>query len=424
MKKFIISIICTFLIFFNINTSFAKINEECPIIASPSTEISDFLKNTRKIISNINSELNWQSTNNSYNKSFSELISLWNSIISWDNYFLEFNFKVREPLFNNVPRPILRDNELLTNEINNLNRLLSNYAKKWYLNIKISSDKICNWVENCNLKGQIRVWNVIIKIIDSIKNIRKIIQEAAVGKTKKTWDECSNLIWISKTKCDNIFTTYINAKNTCVDDSKKESILKIWLNFDKAEKSIQKWKDAITLLMWNDTENIKYEQLEEELLKKELAKQWLSWNQAQQILDNLKEYNHNWWYSLTNNPISNIIKTVTNSIDENQLSELEQFKQSIIEVFKWWKKEVSISKLNEEFKNKKSENITYYDIDSLYKEMTPLAKMQDLDSNQILREITNMNIYISQANNTLEEAIPLSQKTCKQQKTSEWWICE
>ncbi len=417
-KKLLIIILVSFWFFSN-NIVNAKIPESCKIKSSPSKELNEYLKNIRKIISNINSNLP-QKEINSLDKSNSEALRLWNSIFSWNDYFTEWSFKVQEPLLNNIPRPIIRDNKLLTNEIEKLNRLMSLYAKRWFLDLNINSTKICEWIDNCKISNNI--WKALIKIISSTKDLRLLIQKAATDK--KLEEECKNIIWISEKKCRKIFNDYLDAKQECVDDNKKESILKIWLNFKYTENWIKKWKDAWALLTWNNTLD-NYEEIEKNLLKKELSKQWLSWHQTQQILDNLNEYNWKWWvvhkgFTLNNNPISNITKTILKAVDKNQLGELEIFKKSITELFKNKQKEASISQINQTFQEKKKENISNYNINTVYEQMIPLAQAQDLDTNQIVREIIIMNIEISQANNILDKTIPLSQETCNQQDQWNW----
>ncbi len=413
---FIISIL-----FFTLST-FAwdsKTFGECSIQDNTPKIINNYLKNLGKIISNLNSNINKKAIkqkSNSWSKNknilFSEATWLWNSLTSWNDYTLEFKYWLYEPIFNNVPSQIKRDHKRVSSQLDKLNNLMSQYTKKWYLNIKVNGSKVCNWIENCKLSDYMYTsWDILIKLISSTKNIKSLIELWVTDKGNNP-NLCKNVFFISNSDCNNIYWIYNTAKQECQDTWVWDKIKKAATNFKFAKNWIQKWQDAWALLTW-DTNSDEYKNLERKLLSQELSRQWVPTNQAAQILKNLDDYNSWASVSIFNNPIWNITNSITNII--SQKDELETFKDSIFDLFKKDKKDITIKELNSEITKKKESNKTNLEINKLYQEQLPLAKMQDLDTNQIVGEIIRMNNSVMIANNTLWDTIPFSQKTCNAQ---------
>ena len=425
MKKNIKSIlkIAIFIIYFtSINISFAETKWTCQIKNWQPDIIKNYLKDLRKVASKIITESNKTNNNSkSLAQSKSEMLWLYNAFTSWNNYSVEWDFWLIEPIFNNVPREFYRDTKVLSNEINRLDNIMSRLTKKWVLKNKIKSENICNWINNCHLNNT--SWDALIQLITSTRNVKEIIQRAWANQ-KNNVNLCKNILFIDKNSCLQIYKIYKNAKQECQDNKTERKIKNISSNFKLSDKWIKQWKDAWALLIWEDTSLEKYNQLEKQLLQKELNRQWVNSEQAEQILKNLDDYNNNGWYSLTNNPISNIAKTINNAIDPETKDELGNFIDSIAEVFKdKTKKEVPISKLIELTKKNQKKSISKFDINKIYKEQLPLAQMEDLDSSKIVWKIIKMNNSIWVSINTLERTIPLSKKVCNAQW--QWdWICE
>jgi len=424
MKKYIklyLKIIIFIIFISSINISFAETKASCQIKDWQPDIIKEYLKNLRNVTWKIITEAN-KTTNNpkSLAQSNSEMLWLYNLFTSWNNYWVEWNFWLKEPIFNNVPKEFYRDTKLLSNEIKKLDNIMSRLTKRWALKNKISSNTICNWLTNCKDKLADYSWDALIQLITSTRNIKEIIQRAWANQKNKV-KLCDNVLLISKQSCLEIYTIYKNAKQDCQDDKTEKRISDINFNFRYSEEWLQAWKDAWALLLWPDWKNEKeldeYHKLEKELLKKELDRQWIWWDQAKQILKNLDEYNYkSTWYTLTNNPISNIVKTINNAIDPETKSELSNFLDSIADVFKDKEtNEVPISELVELTKKNQQTNISKFDIIKIYNEQLPLAQMQDLDTSEIVGKILDMNHSVSVSINTLDKAIPLSKKVCNAQ---------
>ena len=423
MKKHLKSYlkIIIFIIFISsINISFAETKTSCQIKDWQPDIIKDYLKNLRSITWKIVTESN-KTTNKSKSiaQSNSEMLWLYNLFTSWNNYWVEWNFWLKEPIFNNVPKEFYRDTKLLSNEINKLDNIMSRLTKKWALKNKINSNKICNWYNNCSNKLPDYSWDALIQLITSTRNIKEIIQRAWANQ-KNNVKLCNNVLLIEKQSCLQIYKIYKNAKQECQDDKTEKKISNINFNFRYSEEWLQAWKDAWALLLWPDWKNKKeleeYHKLEKKLLNDELSRQWITWYQAEQILNNLDEYNNKDWYTKSNNPISNIAKTISNAIDPETKSELNSFLDSVADVFKdKWSKEVPISKLVELTKKNQKKSISKFDIIEIYNEQLPLAQMQDLDTSEIVGKILDMNHSVSVSINTLDKAIPLSKKACNAQ---------
>jgi len=396
----------------------------CTIKDNSPQIINNYLKNLRKILSNLNSNIIKQaikekSDSLSKNKNifYSEATWLWNSLTSWDDYSTEFKYWLYEPIFNNVPSQIKRDHKKISNQLDKLNNLISQYTNKWYLNIKVNGSKICNGIDNCKLSNyMLTSWDILIKLVSSTKNIKTLIELWVTDKGNNP-SLCNNVFFISDSECNKIYNIYYTAKQECQDTWTWDKIKKAATNFKFAKDWIQKWKDAWALLTWN-TNSDKYKKLEKKLLSQELSRQWVPTNQAAQILKNLDNYNNWKSVSIFNNPIWNITNTITNIISPEQKNELKKFKNSIFSLFtkdKKDKKEITIKELMTETTKKTKASQIKLDIEKAYQEQLPLAKMQDLDTNQVVGEIIRMNNSVIIANNTLWKTIPFSQKTCNAQ---------
>jgi hypothetical protein len=421
MKKISYYIILFFSIFNFSSLVYAETKEACQIIDWKPEVIENYLKNLRKVTSNIVSQSsnNWN-WNSSISKSKSEVVRLYNSLVSWWNYIVEWDFYLYEPIFNNLPKEIIRDVKSISNELKKLDNIMSKLAKKWTLKKEIEIEKVCNWLPNCSNKLEKISWEALIQVIWSTKNILEIIQRAWASD-KNNVKLCNNVLFIDKNSCLSIYKIYSNAKQECQDDKYEKKIENISLNFEYADKWIAEWKEAWALLIWANSKKAEYDELEKKLLRDELSRQWIWANQAEQILKNLDEYNWAWWYTKNNNPISNISKTIVNAIDPENKDELVAFKESIAEIFKKKTiKTVTIADLTDLTKKKQIENISKFNIDKIYKEQLPLAQMEDLDTSEIVWKILRMNNSLSISINTLEDTIPISKKVCNAQWNWLW----
>lgn len=414
MKKIII----TFFVLLFFSNPFTAFWESCSIKDSTPEELIEYVVNVRKIVSNITT--NATKTDSSLKKTQNQFLRWLNTLSSWNNYKTEFDFFVLKPLTSEIPTPIKRDDKYLWNEIDWLNSYLWSIVRRWYYNSFIEKDVACSWVsEQCDLEWT--AWEIVIKLIENTNNIRHLLQ---LSVTWHPWDFNSSLILVNKNFKNTITSLYSeNQVIACSNiewwffDQIAKAISNLSLNDKYAEKGIQKWKDAWALLIWNKVDK----EEEKNLLLRELWRQWVSWDYTKAILKNLDDYNGAWWYTMENNFIVNSFNRIQNSINK----QINAFSESIKKNF-WTdknKKSTSISeftKTSEEVDNSKKIEIK---IEELYKSQIPLAQMQDLDTSKITTQIIKMHADIWISINTLNKAIPISQKVCRDQ----WfglWKCE
>lgn len=428
-NKYYISIIYTFLLFIN-SSVFAE--EKCIIDSSPPEELLTYIKDSIKITNNIKSLVKKETKALKTDRIWAELIRWYNSIISHSNYINEFKFFLYEPIFNEIPYQIMRDDKIMANEIKRLDKFYYSLAKNWYYNILLKkNEEICKWVsdkDNCSfIKDKIKwkkAWDIILDIINNTRKIRTLMQNASMNK----WDAINLLIvnddfpWI-------IYKDYSEAKEGC---SWKEwwflkqvttKINNIWNNTKYADKWVKAWEEAWTLLLWTDKESLnQYAATEKKLLKKELSKQWLNWSQTDAIMWNLDDFNSWWgWYDYSTNPISNSFEAINNSINDN----LDGFTDSISKNFQSDSdKAVSISSIQWVKTVIEDQNIIEKNIITKYKEKLPLTATQDLNTNRINTQLINMHTNIWISINILDETCPISEIVCKSQWANLWWLCD
>lgn len=410
MKK----IFFTFFVLIILSVTQHSYAADCPIEGWPPKSIETYVKDLRKVIWNITSEaLKQEWTFPIWDK----LLAWMSSIISWQDYSTEFDFYITEPIFNDIPNQIRRDDKMFSREILNIERYLGQISKKWLYEAKITNP--CTWVdgEKCMLKEG-RAWNLIVQLLDNTKKIKNSIQYSTIWK----WIyETDSLILTNQDLVKDIKITYKTSKILCSHSDWwffkeiKKKITEISTNNKLAVEWINEWEKAWRILTWlSDNES---SSLEKELLKKELSRQSVSGDQAEMILANLNNYNNKWGYSLENNPITNTYNSITNSISK----EWNSFSKSISDWFTDNPKEkVSIQSL---IKNEDKIDNTFSiktDIQDLYEKQLPLSQIQDLNNTKLLWKIIDIHSSLWVNINLLEKTIPVSQKVCNDQAEAKW----
>lgn len=395
---------------------------ECRIQNSAPEELKNHVKDIRKIVSNVTSNVNtWEKSNN-LKKTWKELLRWLNSMTSWQWFETEFEFSLVKPITSEIPYPIKRDDFFLKREIDNLNNYLENIAKRWYYDVYIEKSEVCYWIRNCELEW--KAWDIIISLVDNTRKIRQLLQLSAVWHP---WDFNDELIIVDTGFINMIKTNYSEFQvKECSESSEdwffkqiKDAIWEISLNNELAENGTKKWTDAWDLLIWNKIE----ESEEKRILEEELSRQWVWWDQNDAIMQNLDDYNNAWWFSKENNFTTNSFNKIQNSIN----TQWDQFSESVSSIF-WKEKDSNIQKTSISNFVRTSEEIDRANnikiiIEELYKSQIPLAQMQDLDTTKITTQVIKMhnNLWISI--NVLEKTIPISQKVCRDQAF--WkWQCE
>lgn len=427
MKKIVI----TFFVFIAIiNNTYAV---GCVIENESSPLLLDYLENNRKIIKTISTQLSEDTTNQSlakniddeYNKTKNSWLKIYNQIFNFDSYYSYFNYFATFPISNEVPREVKRDYKLLESEWKWIKYYLDQIVKNWKWEVIIKN--ICNNITvNCDFTEEMTAAEIIWKLTANNEAIMDLFRNAVI------WEIYKNPTKI--TLINNNFELEIQTNYNIVAYSKcgekkwwffetiSKKIQEIWELNKEWKDWIQKWKDAIDLMLWNDTKNEKYSEAEKRLLKNELSKQWISWDSQSNTLDSLEKYNSE-WLSKDNNFIKNTFNNTRVKLEKK----LRTFKSEIIWDFfdkKTWNS-VNIESTISAQKNSTDTNKIKEDIDKQYLELLNLSADSETNTINVRSRILNINSDLINSINTLNKICPNSVEVCNSQDSWKWdcWKC-
>ena len=188
MKKFLI----TFFIFiFGINFA----NADCDISSWPSEWLQKYFDNLGKILNNINSQANSieSDPNVYYTTMRSYAIRVSSNTFNFSNFFQEINFTAFAPLWNEIPKEFKRDYERLKQNMDKINSVRDNIAKRWVEDYNCYKswencdlNKICSWVDKCEFKDWTKLWDILEAVAINHKNIERIYLSYVSSKTYDT----------------------------------------------------------------------------------------------------------------------------------------------------------------------------------------------------------------------------------------------
>lgn len=402
-------------------TSITNATGDCLILNTTSPVITKYLENNRKVIRNITNEItssNEKPDLNLKNKS----LAMINNLISLEWYISYFEYYVSFPISNDISNEVKRDYRLLESEWEWLNSYLKTISNKWYNNpIK----NACNWVTNCELSWS--SFEIVWKLIQNQSKIINLYRQAVMWDLKDT----TKIEWLIlvDNKDNKFITELINNYwywNNCTASEWSffakiwKKIKSIWDYENNYKNWVNEWKEAIALLYWK-WNNSKKNEYEEDLLKKELSRQWIYWDKAEIILKNLQDFNSNWWYNSNNNFISNTYDNFKSQI----IKEKEKFNTNVIDEFKNLAKQTDTkpitSILNEQEKVKVNKFIAE-SVSKVYNSELPFIEISNQNSLLIRTDIINMHNNLNNSINKLNELYKISEKVCNDQDT--WnWIC-
>lgn len=420
MKK---TIITSLLLILTLQSAFA----ECSIKDSSADVLKDYIWNLRKVVSKVTSDLwqNW-SDKSTITKIEQDFIRGINRVIDFDWYYSSFEFTVLQ-LTNEVPYEIKRDRNLLKNELTYLQNYLERIVRRWYANNSIKD--VCSWLENCTLS-----WNWQQVITELIKNTSKIItlyENSILGDSTTFSNSDFILVW------PNFKDEFVKSynKQILMDCSSSE-----WWFWDRASKSMEKisldsqymkdatkkWIEAWDLLTWKISKE-EERQMERDLLRKELSRQWIPANQAQVIMDNLERYNQEWWFSAWNNFFTNSFNSIASagwkfiSTFWSFISWIADLWKSIWSMFSsdsnWW---VSTEFINTETSSKDNTKLMFEKMQKLYAEEQLYAWQEVIIDEKIVDELIDLHINLSNIAKTLDWTVENSENACKEQSVWEW----
>ncbi|PIE85512.1 hypothetical protein CSA08_01495 [Candidatus Gracilibacteria bacterium] len=400
---------------------------ECKIKDGPPGIIKDYFSNVRKVVSNIAKEASNKYTPKSdkgftrdYINAANSLAGMWNNISNWGFYSSTSRFFVIYPLSNEIPVEVMRDNNLIEKEIENLNKFTKKLVEKGYGNIILTNS--CDGVNNCELNGT--TVQILGKLIKSTSDLGELFRLSILDE-KYTFG--GDIILVPENFRE-VFSNYYNVyTNKDCSDSEggfmyriKKSFNKIINNFKSGSEGISKWEQAIALLNRN-TDFLGNKDDEIRLLKKELSRQGVSLNNSEAIIQNLKNYHENKGYTWDNNFISNSYDSVKKS-SKKLYNTFKKLKTEFSSTFKQWsdlgnKKQTSISELARIDMNLKVSEQIGLEILEKFNAEKDFALSEDISNTNIKGRILNLHIQITQGISTLVKIIPIAEKVCNKQAT-------
>jgi hypothetical protein len=342
-------------------------------------------------------------------------------------------------MLNDLPIAMDRDLSILENETDWLRNYLETIVKKWYSWVKLTSDEVCDWVKNCNLK-----WSTIDIVWQLIKNNTQITTLYKQIVTKNNQATTLDLILTEELSSEFIIQlTNSYWKDTISDcnklkgegaeadsfgqriDDAKQAIL---LNNDLWKDWIKKWKDAWKLLVWS-SDNKDYATLERDLLAKELSKQGLSTSTQAIMLKNLADFNSDSHSMLDNNFIQNSYQQIINAwvkvkdwFNEatKNLLDWEDTKKINNEASVWINK-----LLNSSQKTDITESIKK-NLDLIYRKHINYASIESYSTVKLQTDIIKMHNKIKNSSEILRQTCELAVKVCNDQWKWKWncWSCK
>lgn len=429
MKKILITF---FIIFTSISSTYAS---NCMIKDKSINSLNEYIENNRIVINNINKQLIEgeeskekslnQETENEYNKVKTSWLKIYNNIFHFDSYYSYFKYFASFPISNEIPYEVKRDYRLLENEWKGIKSYLNNIVYNWQTDLIIKN--VCNWVKwNCDFAQEIKAWELIWKLTANNEAIMDLFRNAV------TWEIYKNPTQITLVNNNfklDIQTYYsIEYYSKCSEekwwffDTIMTSIKQIWTLNKQAKDWIQKWKDAVDLMLWNDTNNESYAEAEKRLLKNELSKQWISWDNQSNMMDSLDKYNSEW---LSKN--NNFIKNTFNNTRLKLENKLKEFKDEVIwDFFKDKQDEIiNINSVIKAQNNSTNTNEIKENIDKIYLELMNFSAVSENNTINLRAKLIEMHTDLSNSINILEISCPKAVKICNEQDYGRWncWKC-
>ncbi len=155
------------------------------------------------------------------------------------------------------------------------------------------------------------------------------------------------------------------------------------------------------------------EKTENKLLSGFLAQQWISWSQADVLLDNHSRYGSGWVSA--SNPLFNSAQYS----QANAKNEIDSFAETVQEEFS--KREtvpiVALATVNSEIKA--SEDLKK-EIKSIFEDQLPFSQSQDVVAQELQLRIIRMHFSLIKTIDILEKYTKTAQKLCDKQWRGLW----
>lgn len=430
MKK-ILKIFFIISIFF-INFWISSANE-CKIENDTWESLKNYIKNTEKILNNISAQINWwNSALNNYS------LKVLNDIFNYDNLtnkqiFASFHRKAQE-----VPKEIERDYKKLEELDKKLYQIIN---KIWENNISSKkANNICSWITNCGFTNNDSLWDITRNIAQNQEKVKSIYLKVIAWEKDFRDDICENWIlkvqWciflVEKNFIENLKENYL-PENSLICSEKngffkeiKEKSNNIFQNNKSAKDWIQKWKEAWAMVNGiNPLPKEQKEKIERELLKKELNRQWVSWEQQQNILNSLDKYNNDWWFK-NNNFFTNSFESTKKKFQ----NEFQRIKQEVSADFlenyaKKSKENLPVNTLTKVQWNSTKIKLVEERIREIYNANNTYFSNSEVAWLNVNSRLIKIHTELSNSINTLKETCKIAVKVCNEQDSWSWkcWDC-
>jgi len=401
----------------------------------PIDSLNEYIENNRIVINNINKQLieNQEKKEKSlikewtdeYDKVKINWLKIYNEIFYFDSYYSYFKYFASFPISNEIPYEVKRDYRLLEAEWKWIKNYLDNIIKNWQNDTIIKN--ICNWIKwNCDFSKEIKAWELIGKLTANNEAIMDLFRNAV---TWETYNNPTKITLVNNNFQADIQTYYsIVYYSKCSEekwwffDTIMTSIKQIWNLNKQAKDWIQKWKDAVDLMLWNDTNNETYAETEKRLLKEELSKKWISWDNQSNMMDSLDKYNRE-WLSKDNNFIRNTFNSTRLKLE----NKLKEFKNEVIwDFFKNKQNEiVNINSVITAQENSTNTNEIKENIDKMFLELSAFSAVSENNISNLRSKLIEMHIDLSNSINILDISCEKAVTICNQQDYGRWncWKC-
>ncbi|MCK9272324.1 hypothetical protein M0P65_02145 [Candidatus Gracilibacteria bacterium] len=294
MKKAIF----TLTIFFSFYT-LTSASGSCDISSGPSPRLSEYIQDIDIVLTEIGTKAKSTCKNNeqyskSLGRSSSKLSNDYNKILDVGSFTSSFK-SIMMVTDGDLVDPVYRDYNLIKYQHEKINKYSDSVTKKCALDIEISDSNVINnflikydWGN----KNTYTIEDTISKLREINGDIFSFYVNAIIGEKYKTSDADS----AGKLNLKNDFLSYYTGDKLvgCKQEYGSGIIDKLeglFATGAKVNGGFDVWKNSWNLLIGNDAGKDKYSEVEKKLLSKELGKQGISPNGADQMMKNLESIN-------------------------------------------------------------------------------------------------------------------------------------
>ncbi|MCP4522655.1 MAG: hypothetical protein GY828_00385 [Candidatus Gracilibacteria bacterium] len=399
---------------------FAEGASDCPIKNQTAPVLTDYIKNSHVLMQNVTQAIRKTEKTKSAGNNINSIL---NNSISWDGYFVDFEYYVHAPLFNEIPQPIKRDQQLLEKQTHEINKYIKNIIKDGRGSIMLKEEEVCQGVTECKLSGtSSAVLSDLLKNHNAIHTFfkSKVSQPGNKGNpsfilTPQGSNEFIKEISLKYGEkvlagCTNSEGSFGSRISTSIDSITK--------NNQAGKDGIKKWKKGWAKLISAINGETSPDE-EKNILFKELSRQGIPLSKQKIIGDNLDNFNSDNYSFMDNNPIINTSKELFNAGKTifNGFSDAVEnlFPETGSTSDKNKKSAIGISKISSlKEKNEISDRIKTR-LDVLYLSLKSKASSQELATDKVISQIIQMHVNIEAGSDSLMETCETAVKVCNQQ---------